>query len=77
MEWQDISTAPRGYPSLGDPSEWFLAYGDKYVGPNGGRIAVIRRCFGHGFGPWECTGDAYYKEDFFSHWMSLPEPPKE
>ena len=49
-EWQSIETAPKGYPSLEEPSEWFLAYGDKYAGPNGGKIAVIRRCFGHGFG---------------------------
>jgi len=73
--WMPIETAPKGYPALEEPSEWFLAYGDKYAGPKGGRIAVIRRVFGHGFGPWECTGDAYYKADFFSHWMPLPEAP--
>ena len=73
--WLPIETAPKGYPSLEEPSEWFLAYGSKYTGPKGGEIAVIRRVFGHGFGPWECTGDAYYRADFFSHWMPLPEAP--
>jgi len=71
--WQPIETAPKGYPALGDPSEWFLAYGKR--GPKNATIAVIRRCFGHSFGPWECTGDAYYEHDFFSHWMPLPEFP--
>lgn len=76
-EWQTMETAPKGYPALEEPSEWFLAYGAKYAGPKGrgAKIAVIRRVFCHGFGPWECTGDAYYKEDFYSHWMPLPEPP--
>ena len=73
--WRPIETAPKGYPALEEPSEWFLAYGDQYDGPMGGKIAVIRRCFGHWFGPWECTGNAYYREDFFSHWMPLPEAP--
>lgn len=74
--WQPIETAPTGLQSLGEPSEWFLAYGDKYRGPTGGKIAVIRRVYGIGFGPWECTGDANYKEDFFSHWMPLPPVPR-
>lgn len=73
--WLPIETAPKGYPALEEPSEWFLAYGDKYAGPMGEKFAVVRRCFGHGFGPWECTGNAYYREDFFSHWMPLPEAP--
>lgn len=73
--WLPIGTAPKGYPALEEPSEWFLAYGDKYLGPKDGKTAVIRRVFGHGFGPWECTGDAYYKADFFTHWMPLPEAP--
>lgn len=72
-EWQTIDTAPKGYPALEEPSEWFLAYGKH--GPKDFRIAVIRRIFGVGFGPWQCTGDAYYTADFYSHWMPLPEPP--
>lgn len=73
-DWQPIETAPKGYPALEEPSEWFLAYGPNR-GPRGAKWAVIRRCFGHGFGPWECTGDAYYKADFYTHWKPLPEPP--
>lgn len=74
--WQPIETAPKGLPANSEPSEWFLAYGTKYRGPVGGKIAVIRRVFNVGFGPWECTGDANYKEDFFSHWMPLPPVPR-
>jgi len=69
--WMPIASAPAGYPALGEPSEWFLARGAQ--GPKGFNVAVIRRCFDHGFGPWECTGDAYYKDDFFTHWMPIPD----
>lgn len=71
LEWQPIETAPKGYPSLGDPSEWFLACGNP--GPKDARVAVIRRVFHSGYGPWQCTGDACYRDDFFTHWMPLPE----
>lgn len=74
-KWQPIESAPKGYPSLEQPSEWFLAAGKP--GPRGANIAVIRRVFGVGFGPWVCTGDAYYKSDFFTHWQPLPAPPAE
>lgn len=72
LEWRPMESAPKGYPVLEKPSEWFLARGGN--GPNGFNVAVIRRCFGHGFGPWECTGDAYYKADFFTQWMQIPGP---
>lgn len=71
LTWRPIESAPKGCPALEQPSEWFLARGKP--GPKGFSIAVIRRCFGNGFGPWECTGDAYYKADFFTHWMPLPD----
>lgn len=72
--WRAMESAPKGYPSLENPSEWFLARPAKRSeGPKGKPPAcVIRRCFGHGFGPWECTGDAYYRADFFDAWMPLP-----
>jgi hypothetical protein len=72
--WRTIESAPKGYPSLEEPSEWFIATGTQ-KGPLGAPFAVIRRCFGHGFGPWEGTGDEYYRDDFFTHWMPLPAPP--
>lgn len=74
-EWRPIESAPKGYPSLGKPSEWFLARpANGYEGPKGKVPAtVIRRVFNRGFGPWECTGDAYYKADFFDAWMPLPD----
>ena len=75
LEWRTMDTAPKGYPAIEQPSEWFLVCGRK--GPNDFNIAVIRRCFGHGFGPWECSGDAYYKADFFTHWMPIPSWPCE
>lgn len=69
-----IDTAPDGYAALGEPSEWFLALASqKYMGPQGSRWAVIRRIHNVGFGPWEGSGEEYYKADFFSHWMPLPE----
>jgi hypothetical protein len=72
--WRDIASAPKGYPSLEEPSEWFIACGNN-AGPKGVGFAVIRRVFGHGFGPWEGTGDEYYKAEFFTHWRPLPEMP--
>ena len=68
--WQPIETAPKGYPALGDPSEWFEAYGPS-TGPTGSRRAIIRRVFGNGFGPWLGTGDEYYRAEFFTHWRPL------
>ena len=75
MPWQPMETAPKGYPSLEDPSEWFMAWAKK-KGPAGGRWAIVRRTFHNGFGPWQGTGDEQYKKGFFSHWMPLPEPPE-
>ena len=72
--WLDISTAPKGMPANGYASEWFLAYGNQYKHMN--RIAVIKRHNqDYGFGPWEGTGEEFYKADAFTHWMPLPEPP--
>lgn len=66
--WEDISTAPK--------SGWFLALrAPKYTGPTSCRVAVIHRKEGIGFGPWEGSEEAYYKADFFSHWLPFPNLP--
>ena len=65
-QWQDITTAPK--------HGWFLALrAPKFTGPTSCRVAVIHRVEGVGFGPWEGSEEAYYKADFFSHWMPFPE----
>jgi len=75
--WQPMETAPKGYLALKEPSEWFLAQSaKKYNGPTSANVAVIRRVFGIGFGPWEGSGEEYYKEDYFTHWMPLPKSPE-
>lgn len=73
--WRPIETAPQGYKSLGEPSEWFLARpAKKSIGPKGHPPAyVVQRVYGIGFGPWVCTGDAFYKADFFDAWQPLDE----
>jgi hypothetical protein len=75
MRWQPIESAPKGYPALGDPSEWFIGW-SKNNGPVWSHWAIIRRTFYNGFGPWQGTGDEQYKADYFTHWMPLPKRPK-
>lgn len=69
QEWIPIETAPKGYPGMEEPSEWFLGFS-----PVHGE-QVIRRHFNIAFGPWGSRDETYYKADQFTHWMPLPPPP--
>lgn len=68
-EWQPIKTAPLDGTHI-------LAI---FIPEMGADQTVIRYDSSGDFGSaycWKITSDEVYRFDSFSHWMSLPEPPK-
>lgn len=72
-EWQGIATAPKGAPGLDvgtrDASEWFLGFAR-------GRMRVVRRRAWPQDDGWEDQYGTNYAPSAFTHWRSLPPPPK-
>lgn len=71
MKWQPIETAPP-YPFV--KQKWFVD-GPRYLLNEKGRIFI--GCYGYtklGKGRWQ---DSYGRNCNPSHWMPLPEPPKQ